>query len=389
MNNISETTEHEVHFIYRSHKDYQDGVQRDISSKVHVHPIKLFNAFLHFYRIDQNIASKRFGQVLKIPYLLLQISQLPSLCSALRIFFLLKKLQPDLVHVNNGGYPASAICQTAIFAAIVAKIRGLVYHINNPAQRRISFFDKRFDKFLGKHVSCFTAASQQTIRSLEEHCKFPSEKIEQIYNTIETPIIKHTREEILKLYVLPEDIFVLCEVAFLDKRKGQTYILEGLKIIKSERPEIFEKIVLFLVGEGSTVHELKSYCDHHGLKNVIFAGYQSNYADYINAADLFLLPSIGGEDMPLVILVAMYLKKAIISTPVAGILEEIEHGVSGRLVAIENLGQLNKDIIEFFESSTMRTSYGEQACARFLKHFSQHTVFAKFKNMYQRILSNE
>ena len=57
-----------------------------------------------------------------------------------------------------------------------------------------------------------------------------------------------------------------------------------------------------------------------------------DYANYINAADLVLLPSTKDEDMPLTILSSMALSKPIISTNIAGIPEEVVDGYNGYLV---------------------------------------------------------
>jgi len=118
------------------------------------------------------------------------------------------------------------------------------------------------------------------------------------------------------------------------------------------------------------------------LSNVIFTGYQANYIDYIACSDIFLLPSTGSEDMPLVILSAMSLGKPIIASDIAGIAEEIEHLKSGVLLTVEGLNNLHLEIIELFRNSNSRFSYGKNAKERFDGKFSQSIVYAKIKSLY-------
>lgn len=384
-NHMAEQPGAEVFFAYRSFKTYQKGVSRDLSEKVHAIPLSLLSSLTFFHKVNVTVKNSLLRKMIKLPFFILQKIGIYTPYN----YFILRKtielIKPDLIHVNNGGYPASAICQNAIFAGKHAGVDKIVYHINNPAPSRGVLLDKLIDKKINQYVSYFITASRQALISLEENRYFSASKLVQIYNTIETPVITQSRNEIRKLHQITGDKFLLCEVAFLSERKGQIYILKALRKIKERHPDIFAQLILFLVGDGEDYNKLKDYCELNGLSNVIFTGYMENYIDYIACSDIFLLPSTGAEDMPLAILSAMNLGKPIIASEVAGIAEEIETLKSGILLKVTKLDHLDLEIIKLFRDPDLRHRYAGNAQQRFNVHFSQPQVYAKIKALYASI----
>lgn len=382
---MAEQPEAEVFFAYRYFRTYQRGVERDLSDKVKALPLSLLSNGTFFHNLNQTAYSRALKRIIKLPLWLLQKIGLYTAYNYLALRKTFSRIKPDLIHVNNGGYPGSLISQTAIFAARHTGIDKIVYHINNPAQKQGVLLDKVIDKKINQYVNYFITASRQALESLSQERFFDTHKLVQVYNTIENPTITKSRIEICKVHSIDEDKFILCEVAFLSERKGQIYILKALSKIKELYPDIFSRLILFLVGDGEDYYKLKHYCATNGLFNVIFTGYQENYIDYINCSDIFLLPSTGQEDMPLVVLSAMKLGKPIIAGEVAGIAEEIEHMKSGILLKVEELDKLYLEIVKLFKDRDLRIRYGENARRRFYANFSQSVVYEKIKTLYARL----
>lgn len=379
---MAEQSGTQVFFAYRYFKTYQLGVERDLSHKVQAVPLSLLSTGTFFRYLNRTASSRLLKIIIKLPFWLLQIVGLFTPYNYLALRKTFSRIKPDLIHVNNGGYPASFICQIAIFAAKHSGVNKIIYHINNPAHKQGVFLYKVIDAKINQHVNYFVTASRQALESLLQKRFFDIQKLVQVYNTIQNPAIAKSKHEICKIHSINEDKFILCEVAFLSKHKGQIFILKALSKIKELHPDIFACLVLFLVGNGEDYHKLKQYCKTNALSNVIFTGYQSNYIDYIACSDIFLLPSIGGEDMPLAILSAMNLGKPIIAGEVAGIAEEIEHLKSGILLKVEEMDKLYLEIIKLFGDPDLRNHYAENARRRFNANFSQPVVYAKLKSLY-------
>ena len=381
-NHMAEQPDTQVFFAYRYFETYQSGVDRDLSTNAQAVPLSLLSNSTLFHRLNLIAAPTLIKKMIKLPFWLFQAVGLYTPYNYLVLRNTIRQIKPDIIHVNNGGYPASFICQIAVFAAKYCGIDKILYHINNPAQQQGSFLDKHIDRKINQYVDYFITASRQALETLEKRRLFDNQKLVQVFNTIETPAIIKSREEICTIHGIDKEKFILCEVAFLSERKGQIHILEALRKIREIHPDIYSRLVLFLVGDGEDHQKLKHYCEMNVLSNVIFTGYQANYIDYIACSDIFLLPSTGSEDMPLVILSAMSLGKPIIASDIAGIAEEIEHLKSGVLLTVEGLNNLHLEIIELFRNSNSRFSYGKNAKERFDGKFSQSIVYAKIKSLY-------
>ena len=381
-NYMAEQPDTKVYFAYRYYIKYQLGVERDLSHKVKALPLPLLSNSTFFQRLNLTSAEKLIKKIIKLPFLFMEKIGFYTPYNYLVLRNIIRRIKPDMIHVNNGGYPASFICQIAIFAAKHSGVDKIVYHINNPAQKQGVFLDKVIDKKINQYVNYFITASKQALESLSQKRFFDDKKLVQVYNTIENPIISKSKDEICKYNHISIDKYILCEVAFLSERKGQIYILKALDKIRILHPDIFSLLVLFLVGDGEDYDKLKQYCENNALSNVIFTGYQANYNDYISCSDIFLLPSIRGEDMPLAVLSAMNLAKPIIASNVAGIAEEIEHQISGILLNVEQLDNLYIEIIKLFRDCDLRNFYAANARQRFDANFSQPVVYEKIKSLY-------
>jgi glycosyltransferase involved in cell wall biosynthesis len=386
LNYMAEREDLEVFFAYRYFRTYQEGVNRDLSKKVRAIPIYLLSNITLFHRLDQTLNNRFLKKIIKLPFWALHKIGIYALYDYIVLKRMVAGIKPDLIHVNNGGYPGSFVCQIMVFAAKHSGINKIVYHINNQALKQGIWFDKLIDKKINQYTNYFITASRQAYLALAEKRFFDVDKLMQINNTIENYNIITSKKEICKLHYIDIVKFIICEVGFLSQRKGQIYILNALRKIKELDLEIYSKIILFLVGDGEDYHLLRNYCEQNGLNNVIFTGYKANYVDYIACSDIFILPSVEHEDMPLVVLSAMKLGKPIVATEIAGITEEIENFRSGILLKVERLDSLYLEIIKLYRDSNLRQYYGENAMKRFNEHFSQSRVYSEIRALYNKLL---
>ena len=389
INFISENPENEVFFGYRYFKTYQEGVDRDLAPKVIQIHLRLLSYFALSFEISKRISNIHIFRLIKLPFWIIKKIGVYDLFNYAKLRVFISRIKPDIIHINNGAYPGSSICLNAVFAAKHCGVNRIVLHVNGFATKQKNLFQRYIDSKISKYAKIFVSGSNQTKQSLQTNRGFDPDKLLQIYNTIEKPIIYNKREEILEKYNIDNNTFIITEVAFLSKRKGQIFLLDALLKIKEKQPDIYKNVIVFLVGDGEDHQYLVKFCKRNELSNVIFTGYLPNFVDYINASDLFILPSIGGEDMPLVVLVAMALRKAIISTRVAGIMEEIENGVSGILVETAGLEFLDDHIIKLYSNKYLRELYAENAQKKYNDLFLRETICNQFKLLYDKLMDNE
>ncbi len=332
----------DITYAFRNHRLYRKGMEDDFKGfKGKQIPLTLMSNDSVFNQINCFISSPFLRTLAKIPLYLLYRTGLYSFFNAFVLFWLLFKTKPDILHINNGGFPAARTCNLLALISNFFKIKKVVYHVNNQALS--SFVMGQIRNFLvDKSVDTFITASKLAKQNLAAKAKINLSKISLVKNISEQKTIELSKLAILEQFGLPKDAFLLVQVGILTKRKGQIISLKAIKRLLTK----FKNIYLIFVGEGEDRKMLEKYCNSHRLSHhVFFAGHSSNANSFINAADILLCPSIEFEDMPLVIIEALQLGKCIISTDFAGIAEIVKNEYSGILLNL-NSAQLDRDLAE-------------------------------------------
>ena len=173
---------------------------------------------------------------------------------------------------------------------------------------------------------------------------------------------------------------VIGTVANIFPRKGYEYLIEALVEVK----EYFPNICCFIVGKGSESYskQLVRLVEEKGLSsNVIFTGFQENIYDYLNAFDLFVLPSLM-EGFGIALLEAMAMSKPIVASKVGGVPELITHGSTGLLVPSKDSKSLANSILRMLEDDSMRRRLGLAARKVIESKFTQDIAVTTMQNFY-------
>ena len=383
--------EYRITFAYRKHKDYETGINNDLNDQEKIEflrPVRIISNATLFYKINLKGYPVIFKKIIKIPFFLLDKIGVYFIFNIISHVNTLQKVSPDIIHINNGGYPAARSCNTMVVAAKILGFKNIIYQINNVAQKRTCVFNLLYDRFINGSVSCFITASQQAKDKLVKERKFSTYKIKHLPNTVQEEFPTLSRNELFTELAIKQNDFVLCTVAFLSKRKGQQFLLEALYKVSINHFDIFDKIQLIIVGNGEEEKNLKQYVKEYKLgEHVLFVGYQKKSIDFISACDVFILPSITNEDMPLVVLTAMSKGKTIISTDFAGIREQIENGISGILISNNTdtiANELASKIIYLYKNRN--NLLGEEAKIRYNALFSTQVYGHSIVKLYNSII---
>lgn len=373
-------------FSYRKHDDYIKGLRNEcLLDREENFPLYLFSNRSLFYKIDCFNLNKYFKYFLKFPFFLLDILKIYTVLNILIFVRLLISVKPDIIHINNGGYPGAETCSNLFLANFLVTRAKTIYQINNLADNRSNVIQKIFDNFLNNHANCFLTASFKAKNELVSRRGFSPEKFYVVNNCVPLSKITFDKNEIRSQLNIPSNGFFVVCVAFLNKRKGQIYLIEAIN--KLLRDNFVQRDTFFcaLIGSGEDYELLNSRINELGLLNNIFLlGYKNNSDDYINASDLFILPSISNEDMPLVILSALGHGKPIISTDFAGISQVINSGHNGLLVDIQ-LDSLTINLVSalktLYNDIELRTKLGQNAKETY-SEYSPIVYGENLKNIY-------
>ena len=103
--------------------------------------------------------------------------------------------------------------------------------------------------------------------------------------------------------------------------------------------------------------------------------------------DLFVLPSLFGEGLPMVILEAMAAGVPIVATRVEGVPEAIRDGVEGLIASPDDAGDLARAIARYVRGQADWSQLRVAAHRRQAERFSDRSMAEGVAEVYQRVLA--
>jgi glycosyltransferase involved in cell wall biosynthesis len=296
-----------------------------------------------------------------------------------RLYRLFKKEKVDIVHTHN--------FSPLFYAAIPARLAGVKALIHTE-HARTAFPDLKrrmvAERCLSFFTDIITAVSPQVKRDLIHHEKISPEKIQMIWNGIETalPPVSLQPEQIrrdLGVSMMVPIVGVCCR---LMPQKGIRYLLEAAPAILKVHPEA----VFLIIGDGDLKASLQGLAGTLGVeKHVVFTGFRSDVYDLLGVCDVYVLPSLY-EGTPLGLLEAMLLSRCVVATKVGSNAEIVQDGVSGKLVESRQAGQLSDAISKLLSDRTMREDMGRKARELVLELFGLDRMINEYESLYESLV---
>lgn len=302
---------------------------------------------------------------------------------ALRLWAAFRAEKPDLVHINDGGYPGALGARAAALAARLAGAR-VVFAVHNqtrPLTLPGDLMDLAVDPLVDRCADVFVTASKTAKASLAGR-GFAPERIEIIPDGVKDASLRPTAAGMRAALGLGESERVFVTTAFFEPRKGHRVLLDAAARLTRRGVGVPR---LVFIGDGPERPAVEAEAARLGL-GVLFLGYRADAADVLRAADGFILPSIGSEDMPLAILDAMALSKPVIATRLAGIPDEVADGETGILVEPGDAHALSSALETLTSDAGLGRRMGEAGRRRFLELFESSRMCAGYAALYARTL---
>jgi glycosyltransferase involved in cell wall biosynthesis len=171
---------------------------------------------------------------------------------------------------------------------------------------------------------------------------------------------------------------VVLPAAFRDF-KGIPVAIEGWSLLHRK----FPNAVLALVGGGELEGELRRSVETAGLSgSVTFAGIRTDMRDVYRAADLVLLPSTHGENLPTVLIEAAGCGRAVAASRVGGVVDIVQDGETGLLFSKGDAGDLARTVGRLLADASMRERLGNAAVHRAREMFSAEAWVGRLGSIY-------
>jgi len=310
------------------------------------------------------VKSYGLGKKVNLIYLL----KLPLIF--IRLCWELKKIKPEIIQ--------GILFQANLFAKLSGWLCSVPYifcAVHTFDQGRIKRFLERLSFKLAEVYIVVSAG-------LREFCiknfAIPEEKILVIRNGVQLNLSFSSSSELRKSLKLKDSNLVIGAIARLHREKGIDLLIRAFQALAKEFPEL----ILVIVGDGEERENLEALVKNSGLEDrVIFTGFQEAPERYLDVFEIFVLPS-RVEAMPITLLQAMSLGKAIVATKVGGIPELIEDSQEGLLVEAEDQFLMTRAISRLVKDQNLRKVLGEKAEARAIQEFGLEKMISSYRELY-------
>jgi glycosyltransferase involved in cell wall biosynthesis len=364
-------------FVYRGNAAFEAAVSSRLSKLVDCRPVSLPDRLAWIEALET--AGTPLPFVLAAKALFRLLDPFFFAYDVLRLRAAFSEYGADVVHVNDGGYPGSLGCRAAAVAAKLggSKVAFAVHNQARPFTLPGDVFDPVIDFLVGRCADAFVTATKIAQDALAK--RLPREKMRLIQDGVATPSLRADAASARRALGVPAQEPAFAFVAFFEERKGHRVLVEAAK--RLERRGIPGRFIL--VGDGGERAGIEEAVRLEGLSDRFsFLGYRPDAADVVNACDALVLPSVHSEDMPLIILDAMALGKPVVSTRLAGIPEEVEHGVTGLLAEPGDPEGLADALELLAGDASLRNRLGQAGRARFLARFEKSLMCAGYRALY-------
>lgn len=183
------------------------------------------------------------------------------------------------------------------------------------------------------------------------------------------------------LGIAPDELVVMT-VGRLNRMKGQRHLVDAVPALATRCP----RLRVVLLGQGHLHDALQAQAAALGVADrVLLAGHRPDARRLLDAADVFVLPSIT-EGMPLAALEAMDAGLPVVATRVIGTSEVVADGKTGLLVPPRDPRALAAALSRLLGDPELRAGYGAAGRRRFVAQFTSARMAAQTRTLYDDAL---
>jgi glycosyltransferase involved in cell wall biosynthesis len=294
-----------------------------------------------------------------------------------RLAELIRSEAYDLVHAHTP--------RAAIVGRLAARSAGVpfVYHVHSLAGRESTH---RLLKWFNA-TAVWTAvrgadrliAVSPNMRDYMIACGISADRIVCVPNGVPITNIRVERRP-------PTETWTLGAIALFRPRKGIEVLLEALAVLRSRNVNVR----LRAVGGFETPQykaQVLRFADRLGLAEAIdWIGFTRSVNRELAKINLFTLPGLVGDGLPMAVLEAMAAGLPVVASRVEGVPAAVVHRETGLLVEPGSVSQLVQAIEEVIGGGVDYSALSRGARAHHAESFSDTTMAARVAKVYREIL---
>jgi len=207
--------------------------------------------------------------------------------------------------------------------------------------------------------------------------RFPARRIDSVPTGVDAkryrPGDRAAARAALKL---PQSGMLVGIVATLRDWKGHEYLIDALP----------ESAHLVIVGDGPRRQILENYVDSRGARaRTTFAGDQADVVPWLQALDIFVLPSFANEGVPQALIQAMMTALPCVTTHAGSIAELAHDGETALVVPTKDPGAIRAALERLLRDQPLRNKLGEAARKHAAANFSLERMLDRMEAIYGQV----
>lgn len=276
-----------------------------------------------------------------------------SIVEIIRLTAYFKNNGFDLVHVSGGAWQYKGL--------IAGKIAGckVVWHLNDS---KSPLPIRWFFSLLSRLPDYYIYSSNRTreyysplIKSISKSGMVIRPPVDTAYYSLECDDSGNILKQNYKYK------YVIGTIANINPIKN----IEMLIRIASKVTREHKNTVFLIVGTISKHQEpyyqsLLKLIEEFELINIVFTGAIDNVKPYLEIMDIYLCTSLH-ETGPMTLWEAMSMEKPVITTDVGDVKDFVKNGVSGEVVAVDDINRMSEKVVMLLDDENVRMTYGKNA----------------------------
>ncbi len=289
--------------------------------------------------------------------------------------------RPQVLHLNNGGYPGSDLVRLTALTAPTPRGSRRVMSVHSVpwsrehAERRVQ---QVVDRLLWPRLGAVVGATAVVGDALTGLRGMPDALYRRIPYGVATPAGADEGRAIRERFAGPDDLLVGMVSATADPGKGHAVLAAALAGAD-------ERVRGVIIG-ADPGDEFRTGLRLSGVDDrLTVVGRVPEVGPYLHAVDVLVVPSTEFESLPLVILEAMGAGRAVFGSRLAGIPEAIDDGVTGALFEPGDAVRLTELLNQACADRAGLAAQGRAGRSLWEQRFSRDAMVAGLLALYDEL----
>lgn len=298
----------------------------------------------------------------------------------LTVYFIKNRRDFSIIHTFQIGYTSSVSILLGILLKKPSMLKLASSGWGGDVQRAQKTFLGKIFLYMCKRANRMIILSKTMEDELLKE-GINSFQITLIYNGVDLTRFKEMKEKIkFRGNLNIEDKKTIIYTGRLSHEKGVDFLIHSFSKL-----DIRAGCQLLIVADGPEREDIIRIIDHYRLsKSVVMINEVDDIAIYLNAADLFVLPS-RFEGLSNSLLEAMACGLPVISTRVGGSVDIIKDGINGLLVDVDDEQQLNHAMSRILKDSLLTYEMGRNARKTVEQNHDLKKIADKYLEQYKSL----